>query len=76
MRLLDVLYLAGNTGDSAVERRVRMLQEGGALVSVAGFRRAGSAAPRLEVEHYHELGQTFEDPDGYRIVIQHAAWEL
>ena len=40
MRLLDVLYLAGNTGDSAVERRVRMLQEGGALVSVAGFRRA------------------------------------
>ena len=77
MRLLDVLYLAGNTGDSAVERRVRMLQEGGALVSVAGFRRAGSAAPRLEVEHYHELGQTFDARFAQRIfAIARAAGPL
>lgn len=77
MRLLDVLYLVGNTGDSAVERRVRMLRDGGARVGVAGFRRAGSAAPGFEVEDYHELGQTFDARFAQRIfAIARAAGPL
>ena len=58
--MLDVLYLVGNTGDAAVDRRVSMLRTGGAIVSVAGFRRAGSAAPDLGSDDYYELGETFD----------------
>jgi succinoglycan biosynthesis protein ExoL len=65
--LPDVLYLVGNTGDSAVARRVDMLRDGGATVSVAGFRRAGSAAPSLHVDDYYELGQTFDARFAQRI---------
>jgi len=75
--LLDVLYLAGSTGDPAVERRVRMLRDGGALVSVAGFRRAGSAPPSFETQGYHELGQTFDARFAQRIyAIARAAGPL
>jgi hypothetical protein len=37
-----------------------MLRTGGAIVSVAGFRRAGSAAPDLGSDDYYELGETFD----------------
>ena len=35
----------------------------------AGFRRVGSINPYWETR-----GRTFEDLDGYRIVLQNAAW--
>lgn len=65
--LPDVLYLVGNTGDTAVARRVDMLRDGGATVSVAGFRRTGSAAPSLRVDDYYELGQTFDAQFAQRV---------
>jgi hypothetical protein len=36
----------------------------------AGFRRIASFNPYWEIR-----GRTYEDCDGYRIVLQHAAWE-
>jgi catechol 2,3-dioxygenase-like lactoylglutathione lyase family enzyme len=36
----------------------------------AGFREARSFNP-----YWQERGRTFEDPDGYRVVIQQAAWK-
>lgn len=36
----DILYLAHDLGDPAVRKRVAMLQDGGARLRVAGFRRA------------------------------------
>lgn len=35
----------------------------------AGFRAVASLNPYWELH-----GRTFEDPDGYRVVIQRAAW--
>jgi hypothetical protein len=37
----------------------------------AGFQRVPSYNPYWEVQ-----GQTFEDLDGYRVVLQNAAWTL
>ena len=39
-------------------------------MNTAGFRRVESFNP-----YWDARGQTFEDPDGYRIVLQNAAWE-
>jgi succinoglycan biosynthesis protein ExoL len=44
---LKILYLVYDCADAAVARRVAMLRDGGAQVTVAGFRRA--AAPPSEV---------------------------
>jgi catechol 2,3-dioxygenase-like lactoylglutathione lyase family enzyme len=40
-----------------------------ARIKSAGFRAVASFNPYWDRE-----GVTFEDPDGYRIVLQHAAW--
>jgi hypothetical protein len=37
----------------------------------AGFNRVASFNP-----YWNLRGQTFEDPDGYRIVMQNAEWSL
>lgn len=58
--MLDILYLASNTGDTTVAKRQKMLRDGGAAVSVAGFRRAGSAAPDLGPGDHVTLGETFD----------------
>ena len=39
-------------------------------MAAAGY----SAVPAFN-PYWDRLGRTFEDPDGYRVVIQHAAWE-
>ena len=39
---LQILYLAHDLTDAAIRRRVLMLRQGGARVSVAGFQRAGN----------------------------------
>jgi succinoglycan biosynthesis protein ExoL len=58
--VLDVLYLASNIGDATVAKRLQMLRDGGASVSVAGFRRAGSATPDLGPGDHVVLGETFD----------------
>jgi len=42
-----------------------------AKMLVAGIRRVPSYNPYWEVQ-----GQTFEDLDGYRVVLQNAAWTM
>lgn len=42
-----------------------------ARMQAAGFAPAPSCNP-----YWDELGRTFEDPDGYRVVLQRAAWTL
>ena len=58
--MLKVLYLVPNLADSAVDRRIGMMRMGGAEIAVAGFRRANTAAPDLDVVNYIELGETFD----------------
>lgn len=58
--MLKVLYLVPNLADPAVARRIDMLRLGGASIDAVGFRRAGSAVPRLDVGTYLELDETFD----------------
>ncbi len=58
--MLKVLYLVPNLADPAVARRIDMLRLGGAAIDVVGFRRAGTAVPRLDVGTYLELDETFD----------------
>ena len=51
---MNILYLAHNLDDSAIWRRVAMLQRGGATIAVAGFRRGVGALAQQAVV----LGQT------------------
>lgn len=75
--MLDVLYLAANIGDATVAKRVQMFADGGADVAVAGFRRSGSASPRLNATDTFELGETFDARFGQRILaIARAAGPL
>ena len=41
----------------------------GARMNAAGFKRVPAFNP-----YWDERGRTFEDPDGYRIVLQRATW--
>src|SRR3569832_755235 len=65
MGTLKFLYLVPNLGDATVRRRVAMLREGGAQVTVAGFQRAGAAEPD---ENSIVLGKTFDARFTQRIV--------
>ncbi|WP_375434288.1 VOC family protein [uncultured Hymenobacter sp.] len=40
-------------------------------MEAAGFKPVPAYNP-----YWDQLGTTFEDPDGYRVVLQQAAWEL
>lgn len=55
--MLRILYLVHNLSDPAVHRRVTMLEAGGAVVTLAGFRR-GVAPGRLDGAAPIELGRT------------------
>jgi len=44
--------------------------------AVESMRRAGYAPVRAFNPYWDRAGITFEDPDGYRIVLQNAAWAL
>jgi len=66
--LLKVLYLVPNLADPAVGRRIDMMRTGGAEVAVAGFRRAGTPVPELDVLNYVELGETFDARFAQRIM--------
>jgi hypothetical protein len=38
--------------------------------------RAGYAAVTSSNPYWDKMGKTFEDPDGYRVVLQQAAWTI
>ncbi|MGF6779866.1 VOC family protein [Paraburkholderia sp. GAS334] len=42
--------------------------------AVAGLHALGVTPVRSENPYWDHHGMTFEDPDGYRIVLQNAAW--
>jgi len=63
--LLKVLYLVPNLGDAAVQRRVAILRDGGARVTLAGFQRAGAADPEPGSV---VLGRTFDARFSQRIL--------
>ena len=41
-----------------------------ARIKKSGYEPVSSFNP-----YWNQHGLTFEDPDGYRVVLQHAAWE-
>ena len=43
--------------------------------SIARMQEAGFAPVRAFNPYWDRHGKTFEDPDGYRIVLQNAAWD-
>jgi hypothetical protein len=55
---LDVVYLVHNLSDAAVRRRTTMLRDGGARVTVAGFRRGAEPVSRVADARAVDLGQT------------------
>jgi len=44
--------------------------------AVARMEAAGYQPVTSYNSYWDQLGRTFEDPDGYRVVLQHAAWSL
>ena len=44
--------------------------------AVARFERAGYAPVAPFNPYWKQLGATFEDPDGYRVVLQRQAWRF
>ncbi|MCM2473491.1 glycosyltransferase family 4 protein [Rhizobium sp. CG5] len=65
--MLHILYLAHDLADPAVRRRVLMLREGGADVSLAGFRRDANVLASVEGIVPIELGTTADGRFGQRI---------
>ncbi|RAK64103.1 VOC family protein [Hymenobacter edaphi] len=45
------------------------------LAAVDRMRRAGFAPVPAHNPYWDQHGLTFQDPDGYRVVLQRAAWE-
>ncbi|ENN85068.1 succinoglycan biosynthesis protein [Rhizobium freirei PRF 81] len=56
--MLHILYFVHDLADPAVRRRVLMLQAGGALVTLAGFRRDDNALASVHGVEPIELGRT------------------
>lgn len=65
--MLKVLYLVHDLADPAVRRRVLMLTEGGAAVTLAGFRRGDNALAEVSGVKPIELGKTADGRFGQRI---------
>jgi succinoglycan biosynthesis protein ExoL len=61
-----IAYFVHDLSDPAVARRVRMLQAGGAQVSVLGFRRSDTGPP-LDGAEVVELGRTYDARFAQRI---------
>lgn len=56
---MNILYLTHDVTDPATARRVRMLSDGGATVSVAGFRRDATSIDQLDGAPVIDLGRTY-----------------
>src|SRR4051794_17523072 len=61
-----IAYFAHDLSDSAVQRRIRMLVSGGAVVTPIGFRRSSEARPIVEGVQEVELGRTVDGMLGMR----------
>jgi len=59
MTALHILYLVHDLSDSAVARRIRILKDGGALVTIAGFRRTAQPVETVAGCRVIDLGQTY-----------------
>ncbi len=71
---MRVAYFAHDLNDPAVAKRVRMLEAGGATVSLAGFRR-GRPRPGRTAQAV-ELGQTYDSDLKQRAfaILRHLVW--
>jgi succinoglycan biosynthesis protein ExoA len=65
--MLKVLYLAHDLADPAVRRRVLMLTEGGASLTLAGFRRGANPLAEVHGVVPIELGRTADAKFGQRM---------
>ncbi|MFS8046209.1 glycosyl transferase family 1 [Rhizobium sp. BR 314] len=65
--MLHILYFVHDLADPAVRRRVLMLQAGGALVTLAGFRRDANVLAAIHGIEPIELGRTKDAQFGQRI---------
>ncbi|MFK0161413.1 glycosyl transferase family 1 [Rhizobium sp. NPDC090279] len=65
--MLHILYFVHDLADPAVRRRVLMLQAGGALVTLAGFRRDDNALAAIHGVEPIELGKTQDAQFAQRI---------
>ena len=78
MKKPKILYLAHDLADAAVHKRVSMLRDGGAILTVAGFRR--SPQPVRDVAGYIpiDLGQTHNGKFAQRIwaVLRHVLFPV
>ena len=63
-----ILYLVHDLADAAVLKRTTMLQDGGASVVVAGFRRSNAVPEQIGGAPVVDLGQTFNGGFVQRIV--------
>jgi succinoglycan biosynthesis protein ExoL len=59
MSSLRVLYLVHDVADAAVARRVAMMRDGGADVTVAGFRRADDVPEQVAGARVVDFGRTY-----------------
>lgn len=66
--MLHILYLVHDLCDPAVRRRVVMLQAGGALVTLAGFRRAGQPVTHVGTVPPIDLGRTQDGKFAQRLL--------
>lgn len=65
--MLHILYFVHDLADPAVRRRVLMLQAGGALVTLAGFRRDDNALAAIRDIEPIELGRTQDGQFAQRV---------
>jgi len=66
---LRIAYFVHDLGDPAVERRVRMLQAGGAEVVLMGFRRSAAAVAEVAGVAAIDLGRTHNARMGHRALL-------
>ncbi|MBU6474404.1 MAG: glycosyl transferase family 1 [Alphaproteobacteria bacterium] len=60
MRKPKIIYLAHDLADAAVHKRVAMLRDGGAILSVAGFRRTPQPVRDVAGHVPVDLGRTYD----------------
>lgn len=70
---LRILYLVHDVSDPAVVRRVLMLRQGGAHITIAGFRRSSVVTTDIEGCPVIDLGQSFNGnfTQRIRMVLRH-----
>ncbi len=65
---MQILYLVHDIADAAVSRRIAMLQDGGATVSLTGFRRTEKVPETINSATVTDLGRTYNAGFKQRII--------